>query len=312
MTDELERARSAILAPRAGVLGETQSQGRQRCIVLVMGPPVTSFELFFTHLRRIPLPGALAPEPDVQGGVAFLDEQDLASASQARSTPLGPRLPGVRIVPASEPLLRALSSRGSAWCAYPEGFVLAALPHVDVPVLFQEVDREVRLAARRARYRQRKAARGFGEQLRRALWEGEASGLLAELVHQWEVAGWLAGLCWICAEGLLGWVTGSPDASSYEPRLMILASEDKQADHVVLQVGPWFLDGEGVSSLRALLHRHRTLEGLVRPHLLPYDERRLSEQGFPRDGEASRRLAASLASAFGPFSPALLGLPVTP
>jgi hypothetical protein len=89
---------------------------------------------------------------------------------------------------------------------------------------------------------------------------------------------------------------------------MILAGEGKPADHVVVQVGSYYLDGDGVSTRRTLLTRHRTLEGLTRPRLLPYEEGVLTVQGFPRDVDASRQLALGLAQALGPFRPALLGL----
>jgi len=311
MTENIERELSAILAPLGVVMEGAPTQGRQTCIALVMGPPVTSFELSFTRLVRIPRLCRATETPGETGNAAFVDAQDLTQARQARSEHLGLQQQGVRIAPASEPLLRALSRRGIEWCAYPdEGFVLAALPPVEVPEFLQEVNRECRLHARRARYRQIKAARAFSQQLYHILWQGEAAELLCALDNRWKAAGWQSGLCWICAEGILQWILapGSQAVRDLDPRMMILAAEDKQADHVVVAVGSWFLDGDGVSTLRALLQRYRTLEGLVRPRLRPYDELGLSERGFPRDEEASRQLADCLASALGPFTPAMLGL----
>jgi hypothetical protein len=311
MTERVDRELSTILAPLGVEMEGAAPLSRQTCIALVMGPPVTSFELSFTSLVRIPRLCRTTATPVEGGKAAFVDAQDLGQPQQARSEHLGLQVPGVRIAPASEPLLRALSRRGIDCCAYPdEGFVLAALPPVEVPEFFQEVNRQCRLHARRARYRTHKAAKAFGQQFTRVLWEGEASGLLSALTNGWEVAGWLAGLCWICAEGILQWILagGSPDARDLNPRLMILAGEGKPADHVVVQVGSYYLDGDGVSTRRTLLTRHRTLEGLTRPRLLPYEEGVLTEQGFPRDVDASRQLALGLALALGPFRPALLGL----
>jgi hypothetical protein len=311
MTEKLDKALSAILAPLGVEMEGNAPRGRHTCIVLVMGPPVASFELSFTHLVRIPFLPLAPDKPIEQGKAALVDTEDLSAARQAICERLGPRLQGVRIVPSSEPLLRALGRRGIEWCSYPEGLVLAALPHAEVPPFFQEVDRECRLHARRARYRQRKAAQAFSQRLTQTLWEGEATVPLSALANRWGVAGRQAGICWICAEGILEWIlaAGNPAVSALSPCLMILAEEGKPADHVVVRVGPWYLDGDGASTLRTLLRRHRTLEGLRRPRLLPYDERGLSQRGFPRDEEASRRLASCLASALGPFTPALLGLP---
>jgi hypothetical protein len=304
---------SAILAPLGVRMEEATTQGRQRCIALVMGPPVTSFELLFTRLLRIPFLQRANEKTGEKGNAALVDALDLAPARQARGEQIGLQLQGVRIAPASEPLLRALTHRGVDWCAYPdEGFVLAALSHVEVPAFFQEVGRECRLHARRIRDRQRKLARAFSQRLHHTLWEGEAAGLLSALANRWQVAGWLSGLCWICADGIAQWIlaTASQAVRDLDPRPMIVAAEDKLADHVVVQAGSWLLDGDGVSTPRELLGRHRTLEGLTRPRLRPYDEQLLTEQGFPRDKEASRQLAACLAAALGPFTPALLGLEV--
>jgi hypothetical protein len=312
MTDNtLDKELTAILAPLGVEMEGATAQGRHRCIALVMGPPVTSFELSYIRLLRIPFQQRASGQSGEQGNAALVDALDLAPAQQARGEQLGLHQQGVRLAPASEPLLRALTRRGVEWCAYPgEGFVLAALPHTDVPAFFQEVGRECRLHERRTRYRQRKRAQAFSQRLYRALWEGEASGLLSRLANRWEAAGWLAGLCWICARGILLWVqqTDTPAVSSLDPHLMAIAGEGRQADHVVAQVGSWLLDGDGVSTLRSLLRRQRRLEGLTRPRLRPYDEQSLSEQGLPRDEEASRQLAACLASALGPFTPAMLGL----
>jgi len=310
MTEKLERELSAILAPLGVVMEGASTTTRQTCIALVMGPPVTSFELSFTRLVRIARHSRATETPGETGNAAFVDAQDLTQARQARSECLALQVPGVRIAPASEPLLRALSRRGIDWCAYPdEGFVLAALPPVAVPAFFQEVNRELRLHERRARYVQRKRTRAFSQKLYHTLWQGEAAELLCALDARWKATGWLSGLCWICAEGILQWAlaTGSQAVRDLDPRPMILAAEDKQADHVVVAVGSWYLDGDGVSTLRTLLRRHRTLEGLVRPRLQPFDEQGLSQQGFPRDEEASRQLADCLASALGPFTPAMLG-----
>lgn len=312
MTDNLDRELTAILAP-LGVEVETGSEalGRQTCIVLVMGPPVTSFELSFTQLVRIQLKRLPSAAPDATGNAAFVDARDLTQTRQARCAQLGLLQQGVRIAPASEPLLHALSRRGTDWCAYPgEGFVLAALPAEEVPVFFQAVNRECRLHARRARYQQHKQEKAFSQRLYHTLWQDEGAALLGALNSRWKTAGWLSGLCWICAEGILQWIlaTGGQAAIALDPHLMVLAAEGKEADHVVVAVGPWFLDGDGVSTLRPLLRRHRTLEGLVRPRLRPYDEQLLSRMEFPRDGEASRQLAACLTAALGPFTSALLGL----
>jgi hypothetical protein len=308
MTEKLDQELSAILAPLGVKMERSTTQGK--CIALVMGPPVTSFELSFTRLVRIPLLRRATETPAEMGNAAFVDAQDLTQTRQARSEHLGLQRQGVRIAPASEPLLHTLARRGIDWCSYPEGFVLAALPHADVSPFFQEVGRECRLHARRVRYRQRKAAHAFSQRLTRTLWEGEATELLSALANRWQAAGRLAGLCWICAEGILDWILAadSPAVSALSPRLMILAEEGKPADHVVVRVGLWYLDGDGASTLRTLLRRHRTLEGLRRPLLHPYDEQGLSDRGFPRDVEASRQLAASLAEVLGPFTPALLGL----
>src|SRR5258708_2793598 len=130
MTEKkLDNELSAILAPLGVQMERATTQERQTCIALVMGPPVTSFELSFTRLVRIPRIPRATEIPGETANAAFVDAQDLTQQRQARSEHLGLQLPGVRIAPASEPLLRALARRVVEWCAYPDdGFVLAALP----------------------------------------------------------------------------------------------------------------------------------------------------------------------------------------
>ncbi|SRR5712692_2505081 len=112
----------------------------------------------------------------------------------------------------------------------------------------------------------------------------------------------------VLADGLLEWICASGEqiVKSLAPQLMLLAGEGKQVDHVVLRVGAWFLDGDGVSSRRTLLRRWQNQEGLIRPRLIAYDPRVVEKAGIPSDQERSCKIATCLMQVLGPFSPSWL------
>jgi hypothetical protein len=154
----------------------------------------------------------------------------------------------------------------------------------------------------------REAARRLSWRLQRELWHGAAFGLLPGLSDPWS-CGWLDGYCCILAEALLLWVcaAGESVVSRVQPRLMLLAGEGKEFDHVVLRLaGRWYLDGDGVSSRRVLLLRWEMHEGLRAPRLRDFDELLLAAAGTPRNARSSRRVADCLEQTLGPFTPALL------
>ncbi len=228
----------------------------------------------------------------------------LLEADKACDTMSGPTLEGVRIAPCTTEVERTLAKRRFPWCASPErNSVLAVLPSSEIVPLLRCVDHEYHLATRRRRYQQQRTAQVFSVRLRQVLWHREGTRLLRSISDEWP-CGWLDGLCNLLAEGLLEWVcaSGQQLVESLAPHLMILAGEGKAVDHVVLQIGTWFLDGDGVSSRRTLLRRWQNQEGLVRPRLIAYNSQVVERAGIPRNQERSCEIAAYLTQGLGTFS----------
>ena len=71
----------------------------------------------------------------------------------------------------------------------------------------------------------------FSEDLCRLLWHGSALALMAE-----REGTWLAGLCWIVAEGLLRWITFSRTLPPTAVSLVVVGDVRCPADYVVVCV----------------------------------------------------------------------------
>jgi len=145
----------------------------------------------------------------------------------------------------------------------------------------------------------------FSEDLRRLLWHGSALALMAE-----REGTWLAGLCWILAEGLLRWITFSRTLPPTAVSLVVVGDTRCPADHVVVCVQVkdnsgherrWYLDANGMSTETTLLCYWQDEEKLIKPFLASYNELLLLDLGIPRDGRMSTRVAECFLEAFGRF-----------
>lgn len=78
-------------------------------------------------------------------------------------------------------------------------------------------------------------------------------------------ATWTAGGCWILAQAIHKWL-GPPT------KLWAIVDGDapRAVQHVVVSIGDFYLDGDGLSSQAALLRRWRDQEGIQRPRLMRF------------------------------------------
>lgn len=150
----------------------------------------------------------------------------------------------------------------------------------------------------------------FSKQIRWLLWRGPALPLMAE-----RNGTWLAGLCWILAEGIWRWVVLSRALPPSAVSLVMIGDIGCPAHHVVVclqvknnsgQVQDWYVDANGVSTKERLLRYWQDKEGLEKPFLAPHDEQLLLDLGIPQDGQLSTRLSDCFLDAFGRFSPTFL------
>lgn len=154
------------------------------------------------------------------------------------------------------------------------------------------------------------ASSTFSEQIHWLLYRGPALSLMMS-----SEGSWLAGLCWILAEGILRWITLSQTLSPVDACLVMIGDERCPAHHVVVCVRMnqgtdheklRYLDANGVSTRSELLGYWQDIEQLTTPFLAPYDAQRLLEYDIPRDDQMSTRVAGCFLAMFGWFSPAFL------
>lgn len=80
--------------------------------------------------------------------------------------------------------------------------------------------------------------------LKRVLWSDEALALLRE-------CGWNDGGCRSLMKAFSLWF-GRDELRTYQ---IVKTEEQKHSEHAFVQVGNWFLDGDGVSGFYAMEHR---------------------------------------------------------
>jgi len=146
----------------------------------------------------------------------------------------------------------------------------------------------------------------FCRALRRFLYGGsnELQGSAAfQLLAPWQ-CGWLDGGCHILADAVQMWLGAAATT------LWGVSHGQHLPDHIVVQCGGWYLDGDGVSSKRALLRRWRRVEHVPGATLFPYNAAAGERSGIPRDRETSACLAQLLGRRWaGPAVVALLQRP---
>jgi hypothetical protein len=122
--------------------------------------------------------------------------------------------------------------------------------------------------------------RGLTRRIRAILWSEAGFALLARYG-----CGWNDGGCRIAAEGLARWL-------GQGRVIWALLDSRGRAQHLVLRIGRWYLDADGVSSEAELIARWAKFEGVTQARLAPAGPDALP--GTPRDEQASRRLAELL------------------
>jgi hypothetical protein len=103
--------------------------------------------------------------------------------------------------------------------------------------------------------------------------------------------GWNDGGCRILAEALVAWL--GPAAA-----IAFVCTADGEVEHVVALVGPWVLDGDGISPRSSFLDLWGRREGIAAAHLALFDAAVLEGSPIPADAALSRALAAALATRF--------------
>lgn len=122
--------------------------------------------------------------------------------------------------------------------------------------------------------------------------------------------GWLDGGCAVLGlalhlwYGRMGELTGLWSSPSVYTACTML-------QHIVFRVGPYYLDGDGVSTRERLLTRWRHDEYVRRPHLEPITPRELRRAAGPLNIETSATLVRQVAVALCPDLPDALFIALT-
>ena len=132
-------------------------------------------------------------------------------------------------------------------------------------------------------YQRRVDPRGdLNRALRRLLGGTAAYALLPD-----DYVSWFAGGCRILAEAMCHWLDLDESA------LWAVGTSGVPVQHVVVRVGTYFLDGDGISFAETLLRRWRRREGLQGAWLHPLGDT-TPPVDIPTDIETSRRIAEFL------------------
>jgi hypothetical protein len=136
--------------------------------------------------------------------------------------------------------------------------------------------------------------------LRQCLWHGPALALMGE-----REGTWLAGQCWICAEGILRFLLRSWIVSPSQLELVTVGDHRHPTHHVVVHLRSgeqdWYLDANGVRTQEQLLTSWQQEEDLRQPFLAPANDPLLLTSGLVRDPWMSERLAHLLCEKWNPL-----------
>ena len=117
--------------------------------------------------------------------------------------------------------------------------------------------------------------------LKRCLWRPAGLDLLAI----WE-CGWNDGGCGVLAGAVQRWLG---------PAVKLVGLWDSDGlEHVVAQIGGYYLDGDGLSTRRCLLQRWRIVEGRPHVQLRLFARADLQAAGIPRYDVVEQELASYL------------------
>lgn len=74
---------------------------------------------------------------------------------------------------------------------------------------------------------------------------------------------------------------------------------DNGPEHVVVSIGPYYFDGDGMSSQRQLLERMKVVERIRNPRLIDFDRDRAIANGLSCPHTSSRKLLKLLEEHLG-------------
>lgn len=100
----------------------------------------------------------------------------------------------------------------------------------------------------------------FSNQLNKMLWSDEALALIPDF-------GWNDGGCRSLMKAMTIWL----GAENARPHQLVKSNHQFHSEHAFVQVGPWFLDADGVSSWLEMEHRWLYDERLPLVIIRPFD-----------------------------------------
>ena len=108
------------------------------------------------------------------------------------------------------------------------------------------------------------------------------------ILEPWS-CGWLDGGCRVLSDALVVWLGSIA-------RPLALVNTVGAVQHVVIQCGAYYLDGDGISDAATLLDRWRRLERIEAPALAPFDPAAASAAGIRADAMMTAAVAQGLAA----------------